>query len=922
VTASGIIAPVTIVRVGGTSGPNQDGSGNVYVNFLTQTNVGTAIPNLDYIPMSTNVAFPPGAVEETVFVHVLSDFAATNNLTVGLLLTNATAPTIITNQPTALLTILNANNAVSFTSTFTNIFEGVPGGLASVAVFRQGSTNAACAVDFYTTTNGSAIPGVDFYPTNETITFNPGVSQQTAQVLIISNATLSKTVGMLLTNPVATVLSAPTNETLTILNNSTSPGQLCFAATNYVVNESAGSVTVTVIRTNGFSGSVSYGYATVPGTAQPPANYQTTSGLATFDVNTSYSFPIPISQFTAPEGPVTFTVVLTNTTTSAASLIAPSNTTITIVDDISSGVSFVNPTNYFEETNGAVSVLVQRLGNTNGTFSVPFATTNGTALAGINYIANSGTLTFTPGETVAGISVILTNNQDVSNLVFGVSLFPPGGSVELLSPSNTLVVITPSDAGISLASATNSVYKNAGSITIPVICLDPSNEPPILNSNSVPLSVEFATADGTGVAGVDYVPTNGILTFTNGLITNTVTVQILNNSLISGLRTFNLNIFSNSPVPPSKLVAPTNDLITIIDSNTGLSFSSANYSIGGGGLATITVVRQDNTNGAVSVAFATTSGGSAVPGSDYFPTNGVLAFAPGQLSSSFNVTVIGSSAVEPDKTILLALSNPTNAVLTAPAAATLTIFNQNGSFIAPAGVSMDSHSPLPNGILQSNQPALLYFGFRDAGGLDVADLQATLLPSANIKSISPASQDYQSLTINGHSRSQEFTFTPEGTNGQTIFANFQLQVTPVNKPVMLETNSFALTVGSWTTTWSNTNAITIPGETVPGIPVIASPYPSIITVTNVGGVLIGVTTTITNFSDTSPQADELLLVSPAQLDAMLMAGVGSNQTAVTSLTLTFSNCVPPIYLPSGKGSPAITNGVYNPTQDGGITIFP
>ncbi len=921
--ANGIVAPITILRVGGTSG-------NVSVNFSTVTNSGTAVPGVDYTPVSTNVAFAPGAVVETVYVPVLSDFNSTGNLNVGLLLTNATPPAMVTNQPTAQLTILNVNNAVGFSSSFTNIFENVPGGIANIAVLRLGATNTPCAVDFYTTTNGSGIPNTDFYPTNETITFNPGVSVQNAQVLIISNSTIEKTVGMVLTNPVNTVMSAPTNETMTIINNSSSPGQLCFSATNYTVNESAGTVTVYVTRTNGFNGTVSYGYATYAGTAQPNINYSSTNGTVQF-VGTATTEPIvvPLAQYNLPEGPVTFSVVLTNTTSSPATLIAPTNATVTIVDDLSTGVSFVNPTNYFQETNGFVSVLVQRLGNINTTFSVPFATTNGTAFASTNgtvvgdtnYFANSGTLNFIPGEAVAGITVQLANNQNVSNLQFGVSLYPPSNGVQLMAPSNAVVVITPAAAGITFASPTNSVAKNAGSITIPVVCLDPSNEPPILNSNSIPLTVNFATADGTAVAGSDYVATNGLLTFTNGIATNWVTVTILDNNLITGLRNFNVNLSNVQPVPPGKAAAPTNEVITIIDSNAGLKFSTPNYSINSGGMLTIPVLRVDNTNIACTVAYATTGGGTALPGIDYYTNSGILAFAPGQTSNSFTVTTIGSSSPEPDKTILLALSDPTNAVLTVPSAATITINNQVGSFIVPAGVSVAPGEAPANGILQSNVQATLNFGFRDAGGLNVTKMVAALQQTANI---TPASgqggtQNYTNMPVNGHSEFHPFTLTPSGTNGQTISATFQLTVTAGGSSTT-QTNSFALTIGTWTTTWANTNSIVFsPAPASPPFYTLASPYPSIITVSNVGGVLVGVTATITNYSDQSPPANEVLLVSPDELDTMLMAGVGSNQLSATHLTLTFSNGVPANSLPVAA---QLTNGVYNPTQNGTITTFP
>jgi uncharacterized delta-60 repeat protein len=927
VTADGIVAPVTILRVGGTSGPNSDGTGNIYVNFQTVTNTGTALPNVDYGPLNTNVAFPPGAVLETVNVHVFPDSAATGNLNLGLLLTNATSPAIITNQPTALLTILNVNNSVNFSSAFTNIFENVPGGIANISVVRQGSTNGACSVDFYTTTNGSGIPNVDYFPTNETITFNPGVAEQDAQVLIISNSTILKTVGMVLTNPVDTALLVPTNETMTIINNSSSVGQLCFAATNYTVNESAGTVTVYVTRTNGFAGSVSYGYTTVGGTAQPNINFQPTNGTVTFNASvTTQPITVPLLQFSPPENPVTFSVVLTNTTATAATLIAPTNTTVTIVDDISTGVSFVNGTNYLQETNGQVSVFVQRVGATNAYFSIPYVMTNGTALAGTNYVSNTGPLTFAPGETLAGISVTLMNQENVSNLFFGISLLP-SNSIDLLAPSNALVVITPAAAGITFTSPTNSVYKNIGTVSIPVVCLDPSNEPPILNSNSIPLSVAFSTTNGTAQAGVDYIATNGILTFTNGIITNTIVVPILNNSQITGQRAFGVTLAGVMPVPPGKLVTPTNEVITIVDANSGLEFSSPNYPVDSGGVVPITVLRVDNTNIVSTVDYATTSGGSAIGGIDYIPTNGILTFAAGQISNVFYVTVIGSSAVEPDKTILMTLSNPTNGILTAPSAATLTIFNQSGSFIVPAGVSLPAAGGgPPGGILQSSLEATNNFAFRDAGGLDVSSMTATMLTNANIQTPGIETVGYGPMTVNGHSLSEPFAFTPIGTNGQTVAANFKLVVSSgsgTNNTVTIETNSFSLTIGSWTTIWYNTNPIVFTGTTNSS-PVIASPYPSIITVTNVGGVLVGATVTLTNYSDTAPPANEVMVVAPNLSDTLLMSGVGSSQQRATSVTLTFSNCVPANPLPySVYPAPAvtITNGVYNPTQIG-ITFFP
>ena len=42
-----------------------------------------------------------------------------------------------------------------------------------------------------------------------------------------------------------------------------------------------------------------------------------------------------------------------------------------------------------------------------------------------------------------------------------------------------------------------------------------------------PVTVNYATADGTGVAGVDYVTTFGTLTFAPGETDKTITVELL-----------------------------------------------------------------------------------------------------------------------------------------------------------------------------------------------------------------------------------------------------------------------------------------------------------------------------------------------------------------------------------------------------------
>jgi hypothetical protein len=104
-----------------------------------------------------------------------------------------------------------------------------------------------------------------------------------------------------------------------------------------------------------------------------------------------------------------------------------------------------------------------------------------------------------------------------------------------------------------------------------------------------------------------------------------------------------------------------------------MQFSAAAYQIAGdAGSVTITVTR-DNASGPVSVDYAT-SGGSAIPGTDYVATSGTLSFADGENSKTFTVGVLNNPDAHADRTVNLTLSNPTlGATLGSLGSATLTI---------------------------------------------------------------------------------------------------------------------------------------------------------------------------------------------------------------------------------------------------------
>ena len=915
VSENGLQAAITVRRAGGTSGPNLDGSGNVSVQFLTTP--GTAVPGVNYTTIVTNVSFPPGETLQQVFVPVRDDQVITTNKTVNLALAGPSAGAGLGDQTNAVLTIINTDSAISFGSPTYQVSENVPVGIATISIVRQGGIDGTSTIGFATTTNGTAVSGTDYQTTNAVVTFNPGDVSKTVNVFVINNPLPQgdRTVTMVISNILDATIASPSNSVLTIKDVTFAPGQLSFAATNFFANEGDGTALVTVIRTGGSSGSVSAFYYTTPMSAIPGVNYISVSNNLTFsDGQTNRTFTVPLIDNSLSQGSLNFAVSLATNISSGTTLVSPTNALVNIADTMTAASGFVNATNTLLETAGQVSVGVLRIGPTNNSMSVDYTTHDGTAIGGVNYTANSGTLTFTPGQTLKTILIpIIDDSRVTGDQYFTVVLHTNASTagVQLADPSTNTVVIQDADAGISFTNSTLIVRRDAGNAIITVVCSNPGIEPVIIDSNTVPLSVQYATTDGTAVAGVDYIATSGTMAFTNGNGTNTFVVPIINNNSAAGARNFSVRLFN--PTSPGRLVDPTNEVVTIVDGTAGFRFSKSAYSVNKtDGSAVINVFRTGLTDSVATVDFVATNG-SAVNGLHYFATNGTLIFTNGITNQSFSVQVIDTSTVQPNKTVSLELFNPSNSVVTAPSAATLTIRDNTGSFVVPAGSALTSESGAgaPNGVIDPNETVTALFALRDGGGLNVGSLSATILATNGITPVpSSQTQVYGPLVSLSHSLVSADQFTHllhPGTNGQEIAVVFTLQDTGTN----IGTAVFGYQLGSVVNRYTNGATIVINDHT------IADPYPSAINVSNLIGSVLKATITLTNLAHGSPGDIDGVLVSPAQQTTLFMAHAGG-QNAITNTTLTFDDAASTTLPQSGQ----IISGTNKPSAYLPVPVFP
>lgn len=178
------------------------------------------------------------------------------------------------------------------------------------------------------------------------------------------------------------------------------------------------------------------------------------------------------------------------------------------------------------------------------------------------------------------------------------------------------------------------------------------------------ITVDYATAAGTAVAGTDYTPlTTTQLTFAPGETSKTVTVVVKGDTTFEANETFVLELDNPSGAPVTKAQG----VGTITDDDTAPTLSIDDVSVleGNSGTKnmTFTVSLSAASGLPVTVNYGTANG-TALSGSDYGLLSGLqLTFAPGETSKTVNIVVSGDQDLEQDETLLVNLSNATGATL-------------------------------------------------------------------------------------------------------------------------------------------------------------------------------------------------------------------------------------------------------------------
>ncbi len=626
------------------------GPTDVPVSVSYATSDGTAVAGEDYEAASGSLTIAAGATRKTIRVAPLDDdreeptetFVVTLSAPAGAALSDAEGTGTITDDDQSAFSVAGGS--------------GVEGGAVEFAVTLAGSSSLTATVS-YATRDGTAVAGKDYGAASGTLTFAPGETSRTVPVFLSDDAEdeVAETFSFALSAPVnATIATAAADGTII---DDDDPPAFSVAGGSGVEGVEGGAVEFGVTLAGSSSRSAAVSYATRDGTAVAGEDYGTAWGTLTFAPGeTSRTVPVFLSDDEEDEVAETFSFALS----------APVNATIatatadgTIIDDDDPPAFSVAGGAGVE--GGAVEFGVTLAGSSIRAATVSYATRDGTAVAGEDYLAASGTLTFAPGETSRTVPVpLLDDGLPEPAETFAVTLSSPTNATIATAAADGTIIDDDGAPQLSIAGAAGG----EGDILDFAVTLAGSSDRAV--------NVSYATSDGTAVAGEDYLATRGVLTFPAGESRLTLSVPLVDDAVREPTETFAVTLSAAENAE----IALDNAVGRIADDDDPPAFSVAGGSGVEGGAVEFGVTLAGSSSLTAAVSYATRDG-TAVAGEDYVAASGTLTFAPGVAAMTVSVGLLVDGVDEADETFALQLGSPANATL-AVGAATGTIEDVDG----------------------------------------------------------------------------------------------------------------------------------------------------------------------------------------------------------------------------------------------------
>jgi len=363
--------------------------------------------------------------------------------------------------------------------------------------------------------------------------------------------------------------------------------------------------------------------------------------------------------FTAPASTATAQVLRFQLVVGDGSQTAMDTVDITIQATAAPGTLSINDVTVAEGNSGTTNATftVTLSASSASTITVNYATSNGTATAGQDYVAASGTLTFNPGTTSQTFSVSVVGDLiDEPNETLVVTL--SGAVNATINDGQGIGTITDDDGAPTLAINDVSVTEgNAGTANATFTVS-------LSATSAQTVTVSYATANGTATAPGDYTSiASTTLTFAPGVTSQTVTVVVQGDTLAEGNETF----FVNLSAPVNATITDTQGIGTIVDDEAVPTLSINDVTVtetdAGGVTAVFTVSLSAASATTVSVTYATANGTATAPADYTAAAATVLTFTPGTTTRTITIPIAGDLISEGSESFVVNLSSPAAATI-------------------------------------------------------------------------------------------------------------------------------------------------------------------------------------------------------------------------------------------------------------------
>ena len=629
---------------------------NVTVDYaVTGTATGSGT---DYTLANGTLTISAGASSGTITIaEIVDDGLDEANETVIVTLSNPSNATLGSDDAHT-YTITDNDDApvVDFNTTSSNGAESTSSKALTVDLSAASSQNVT--VD-YAVTGTATGSGTDYTLANGTLTINAGNTSGTITIASIVNDSLdeaNETVIVTLSNPSNATLGSDNAHTYTINDNDNAP-VVDFNSTSSNGAESTSSKALTVDLSAASGQNVTVDYA-VTGTATGSGtDYTLANGTLTISAGSTSGTITIASIVNDTLDEANETVIVTLSSPNNATLGSDDTHTYTINDnDDAPVVDFNTTASSGAESVSSKAITVDLSAASSNNVTVDYAVTGTATGSGTDYTLANGTLTITAGATSGTITIgsIVDDSLDEANETVIITLSNPSNSTLGSDKVHTYTITDNDDAPVVDFETTSS--SGAESVSSKAITVDLSS----ISGRNV--TVDYAVTGTATGSGTDYTLANGTLTINAGSTTGTITVAgIVNDGSAEGNETVVLTLSS-----PSNATVGSDDVhtFTILDPIAAPDIEFANSSSSGAESVSskdLTIQLDSSSSSNITVDYAIT-GTATGSGTDFTLANGTATISAGSTSTTITIAgIVDDSLDEPNETVIVTLSNPSNA---------------------------------------------------------------------------------------------------------------------------------------------------------------------------------------------------------------------------------------------------------------------